>query len=179
MQLKHRFLEVTDTANGNLLQVSYRRDAVQYAVAGIERHHDAVLDSLGRDPLSLAMEGTMKDWVIETLFQGAYMREYHLWEKDCKSYFPAMALRNNGLSLPAPKNRKVTEWVVEMLSLFGVSVPTDVSNRIDRMRLRVNEMKHEAGLELDHFITEAEYTDAVDALEAFWTYLASEELAGP
>jgi hypothetical protein len=47
------------------------------------------------------------------------------------------------------------------------------------MHDRVNVMKHEAGLELDHFISEADYIAGVEALEEFWNHLASAEEVGP
>jgi hypothetical protein len=43
------------------------------------------------------------------------------------------------------------------------------------MRRRVNTMKHDAGLELEHFITEADCTAALKALEDFWNHLATRE----
>ncbi len=49
----------------------------------------------------------------------------------------------------------------------------------ERTRDRVNIMKHDAGLELDHFITEEEYTEAINAIEEFWSYLATVEQVGP
>jgi hypothetical protein len=43
------------------------------------------------------------------------------------------------------------------------------------MRARVNKMKHDPGLELEHFITEANYTKAVEAIIEFWNHLAAAE----
>jgi hypothetical protein len=103
MELRRKFSE-SSVAAVNYIQASHRRDAVEYTIAGIKKIHELNLELFGRDPLTLEMEGTMQAWVAETLFQGAYMREYHLWEKDCKAYFPAMALRNGGTANwnPAP-----------------------------------------------------------------------------
>ena len=50
---------------------------------------------------------------------------------------------------------------------------------IERVRTRVNVMKHDAGLELEHFVTEADYVGALGALEGFWNVLASAEVVGP
>lgn len=104
MQLRKKFLETGANAATNYVQVGHRRTAIEYALAGIKRHHDAVLEAFGHDPFSLEMEGTMRAWVAETLLQGAYLREYHLWEKDCKAYFPEMAQRN-GDTLVMKKSR--------------------------------------------------------------------------
>lgn len=50
---------------------------------------------------------------------------------------------------------------------------------IEEMRSRVNVMKHESGLELDHFICEADYKTAVDNLELFWEFLTRHERYNP
>lgn len=90
-------------ASVNYIQVGHRRTAVEYARAGISRHYRANLRAFWRDTAFREMEGMMQDWVVETLLQGAYLREYHLWEKDCKAYFAAMAVRNNQTWTAKPK----------------------------------------------------------------------------
>ncbi len=47
------------------------------------------------------------------------------------------------------------------------------------MRQRVNTMKHEAGLEPEHFVTEGDYREATSALEGFREYLADREESAP
>lgn len=157
----------------NCIQVSHRSDAVEYGIAGISRLRDANIDALGRDPLTLEMEGAMRDWVVETLLQGAYLREYHLWEKDCKAYFALMAERNGErLAMKVRGGRTFMDLAKETLADFGVTIPEETLAAIEAMRVRVNVMKHEAGLELEHFIDKKEYLDAVAALETFWAHLA-------
>jgi hypothetical protein len=121
------------------------------------------------------MEGTMRAWVAETLLQGAYLREYHLWEKDCKAYFSAMAHRNDNHLVMETKGPPFTTLVRDTLARFSVAISPNVASAIETMRSRVNIMKHEAGLELDHFISEADYIAGVKALEEFWNQLASAE----
>jgi hypothetical protein len=74
MELRRKFNEFSAAAK-NYIQVSHRRDAVEYTIAGIKKIHELNLELLGRDLVTLEMEDTMKDWVAETLFQGAYLRE--------------------------------------------------------------------------------------------------------
>jgi hypothetical protein len=168
MELRTKYHEFSDAAV-NYIQVSHRRDAVEYAIAGIKKVHDANLELLGHDPFNSEMEGRMQAWVAETLYQGAYLREYHLWEKDCKAYFLKMALRNGEvLEMTSKGPQPFTDRVRDILDSFSVALPTDVFEAIEDMRVRVNVMKHEAGLELEHFITETNYTEAVQALEEFW-----------
>ncbi|MGO8798777.1 MAG: hypothetical protein ACLQJL_06795 [Roseiarcus sp.] len=172
MELRRKFNDSSDAAV-NYIQVSHRREAVDYTIAGIRKIHDLNLELLGRDPLTSEMEGFMQAWVVETLLQGAYMREYHLWEKDCKAYFRTMASRNGGAV--TMKSGRFTDHIRDILGLFSVVLPPGIFDAIERMRARVNVMKHEAGLETEHFITEADYTAAIEALEGFWNHLATAE----
>jgi hypothetical protein len=160
-------------ATGNCIQVGHHQTAVEYAIAGIEKLHDANLAQLGRDPFNSEMEGSMRAWVIESLLQGAYLREYHLWEKDCKAYFITMAERNGTTTTMKTKGaQSFPDLVKETLVSYDVTVPVDILDAIDRMRVKINNMKHAAGLELDHFISANDYAEAVAALEGFWEYLA-------
>lgn len=145
----------------NYIQVGHRQTAVEYAIAGIKRQRDDNLVQFSGDQVFFALESTMGEWVIETLIQGAYMREYHLWEKDCKAYFGAF-----------PKGpRSVVAKMREIFAHHGFAVPEDIFTAIDRMREMTNVMKHEEGLTLDHFVTEADYKSTIEAIEGFWEYI--------
>jgi hypothetical protein len=171
VRLIKRYLE--PGATGNYVQVGHHQTAVEYAIAGIKQLHDANLAQLGRDPFNSEMEGTMRAWVVESLVQGAYLREYHLWEKDCKAYFTAMAERNGATTAMKPRGgQSFPELVKETLVSYDVTFPAHIFDAIGRMRDQVNVMKHEAGLEPDHFINESDYAEAVTALEGFWAHLA-------
>lgn len=96
------------------------------------------------------------------------MREYHLWEKDCRAYFLAMALKNDDMLTMRPKgSQSFTGVIHNILTLYAITMPVQILDHIERMRERINIMKHEAGLELDHFVTEGDYTVATDAIEGF------------
>jgi hypothetical protein len=180
MRLKRGFFQAEGSAATNWIQAGHRRGAVEYALAGINRHHDAVLEAFGPDPIMAELEGTMKAWVAETLLQGAFLREYHLWEKDCKAYFPAMAKRNGSSMVTLTKGKlPFTSRVWDALTLFSVAMPSEITSPIETMRERTNVMKHDAGLELEHFISEADYTAAITAIEGFWSYLMDAEEVGP
>lgn len=158
-------------ASGIYIQLTHGREAVEYA--GIKKVYTANFDLLGRDPFNLEMEGSMHEWVIESLLQGAYLREYHLWEKDCRAYFIRMAERNGFKLTIKTKDQPFTGIVGNILLDFGVSMPAEVFGAIESMRERVNTMKHAAGLELDHFINEGDYWTAIAALETFWNHLTT------
>jgi hypothetical protein len=55
--------------------------AVAYVDAGFARSRSEQTDDVSSEFSSIE-----RDWVIETIYQGAYLRQYHLWEKDCKEY---------------------------------------------------------------------------------------------
>ena len=59
------------------------------------------------------------------------------------------------------------DLVKETLVFYEVAVPVDILDAIDRMRVKINNMKHAAGLELYHFISANDYAKAVAALEGF------------
>lgn len=179
MRLRRSFFDAEASAAANFLQVSHRRDAIAYAFAGIARQQEAVIEAFERDAFMTEMESTMRAWVAETLIQGAFLREYHLWEKDCKAYFPVMAQRNGQQLNMKTEGQPFTKLVWQTLSLFSVAMPSDIVAAIETMRTRANVMKHDAGLELDHFVSEADYTAAVTALEGFWSYLAEAEEVRP
>lgn len=92
-----------------------------------------------------------------------------LWEKDCKAYFPTMAERNGAsMTMKTKGGQTFTGLIRDALYSFEVIIPNDILDPIEQMRQRVNSRKHDAGLELDHFITEKDYEAAVTALEGFW-----------
>lgn len=176
MRLKRNLRDPKVSAAVNYIQISHRRDAIAYAFAAIARQHDASLELFAHDQFMTEMEATMRLWVAETLIQGAFLREYHLWEKDCKAYFPIMAQRNEkDLSMRPAKRQTFTNLVWEKTALFSIEMPAHIVDAIESMRERVNIMKHDAGLELEHFVSEAEYIAAITALESFWSHLANAE----
>jgi hypothetical protein len=154
-----------------LVQASHYRTAigaaVKYVNAGFPRSPpEHTSDSLSSEWLSIEHR-----WVIETIYQGAYLRQYHLWEKSCTEYFSAMGVQMK------PPNTSFTEHVKRVLSSsqFGLVVPEDVKVALCTMRRRVNRMKHEGGVEDDEFVSAAEYGEGAAAIERFWEFLVENE----
>lgn len=159
------------------IQLGHRKTAIEYALVALKVKQRLNVDALGDDPLTLELEDTMRFWVEETLLQGAYLREYHLWEKDCKAYFSHMAARNGIAWSEKPRQGIVfTAHIGNVLNLFGSPVPNPVMDRIDAMRKRVNDMKHESGLTMEHFVTAKDFETALEALEDFWNSLCQHEI---
>jgi hypothetical protein len=108
-----------------LTQAGHHRTGIEAAVgyvdAGFARSRPEQTD----DIVSSEFSSIERDWVIETIYQGAYLRQYHLWEKDCKEYFSSQGA-------PIPKTRRLgfTERVEQVLSSrFHIVVPQDRSRK--------------------------------------------------
>jgi hypothetical protein len=87
-----------------------------------------------------------------------------------------MAQRDGVALVMKPKPRQsFTEFIWDILGQFSVALPSETTAAIEAMRDRVNVMKHDAGLEVEHFVTEAAYKAAIEALERFWSEIASVE----
>ena len=134
-------------------------------------------DGMGWGTSTGEMWGWAGDWVIESLLQGAWMREYHEWEKATKTYFDGNHARNGNTKadwrgkLSGVAGASHVDRVRAQLALFGATVPVGALDVIDHTREGVNLAKHEA----DHFIDEAEYKQLVQAVVAFWEALAEQE----
>lgn len=156
--------------------LGHRQTAVEHAIEGIGKLHEVHLAQNGQDPLGVVFGEAMRDYAVECLLQGAYVREYHLWEKNCKDYFQAMANRNGAtLEMRTKDTQPFTSAVARAVAIFGVQMPDDVLGAIETMRKRSNTMKHESGLEPDHFITSSDYATAVEAIENFWSHILASE----
>jgi hypothetical protein len=155
-----------------LLQLSHRKTAVETAIACVERAHAEETETS-----ECEFADTIRDWVIETILQGAYLCEYHIWEKDVKEYFNKQ--RDwNGNHQPFKWNSKLTQSFIdkvqERLIEFSAVAPPEIS-AIERMRTKTNIAKHDPGLLVEHFVTQADYDAAVTAIEAFWDSLVSQQ----
>lgn len=90
---------VVGTAGYFFVQVGHRETAVEHAIEVIGEHAMRVGAGFAGDPVMAALEQPMEAWVIESLIQGAWLREYHEWERATKGYFEGQHQRN-GSSKP-------------------------------------------------------------------------------
>src|SRR3954462_966730 len=119
----------------NFIQLGHRQTAIEAAVIAIQRQSDTTLAQPSCDPLTSELAETMRDWVTETLLQGAYLREYHLLEKDCKAYFAEMAQKNDACVSVKPKpSQHFVALVGKLLAAFSVSIPDNILSDINYMR---------------------------------------------
>jgi|HubBroStandDraft_1064217.scaffolds.fasta_scaffold355472_2 hypothetical protein len=113
---------------------------------------------------------TMQEWLIETLIQGAYIREYHIWEKDTKQYVNNQLGWNGEMAKSKWPSNYIPGLKTE-LARFSVQVPDQIMDRIIAVRDKVNINKHEPGLLDEHFVSRADYDEATKAIEGFWEEL--------
>jgi hypothetical protein len=163
------------------VQLGHRKTAIEYAIRAIGEAHTKDKAASHDDPLLDELTDVMRDWVIETLIQGAYPREYHIWEKDTNEYFANQLTRNNDARrFPlSGGSSSYVEKVKEATDLFTVEIPDEIFDEIDSMRKKANMAKHEPGLHVEHFVTKPEYHSAVAAVEAFWETLCRHEQFKP
>jgi hypothetical protein len=141
-------------------------------------HATQVRESFAGNPVMVELETPMESWVIESLIQGAWPREYHEWEKATKGYFEGQHERNGG-SLPNWKAKirsaggtvSHVDRVRAQVVLFGASVSERVFSSIDAQRLLINATKHED----EYFATKQDYRMLIEAIGEFWNELAQQE----
>ena len=117
----------------------------------------------------------MREWTIEFVVQGAWLREYHKWEADTKSYFNAMYARNGQ---PAPNWRELSgshvDKIKNQLSLFSAISPPSLT-AIEATRSRINDAKHEDS----YLATQSDYDCLTTAVDRFWEEMAGQEMFTP
>ena len=91
---KPPYPDVAGTAVYFWTHAGHRETAIETAMAVIRDADQREQAALADDPLWLSFTAHMGDWVIESLLQGAWMREYHEWEKATKTYFDGNHARN-------------------------------------------------------------------------------------
>jgi hypothetical protein len=156
------------------VQTRYRRTAIETAVGYVDAGFAHSLQEHRDDSLAPEFSSIEPKWVIETIYQGAYLRQYHLWEKDCREYF--LSHLSQGIEItrdPGP----FPEYVNGLLSSrFLLDIPKDVMDALSTMRSKVNRMEHKEGeVQNDEFVSAADYEAAVAAIERFWVFLVERE----
>lgn len=175
---KPPYPEVIGTAAYFFTHAGHRETAIDHAIEVIREDAARTMTSTDDDPLMAALEAPIGPWVIESLIQGAWMREYHEWEKATKGYFEGQHQRN-GASKPDWKGKVAgvagtashVDRVRAQLVQFGASAPTAALDAIDAQRRLINAAKHED----EYFATEGDYRTLVKAVADFWNALASQE----
>lgn len=159
------------------IHACHRETAIDAAISVIRKTAEEENAEFADDPVSLGLSGHMGEWVVESLLQGAWMREYHEWEKATKAYFDGHHARNGGSAVDwrskvaGVQNPSHMQRVVAQLAFFSAMVPPDILAAIDETRSKVNAAKHADEL----FVTESEYKLLVKSVLTFWERLDEQE----
>jgi hypothetical protein len=162
--------EVSGTGLYYCMQAGHRKTAI-----------DLVIDSLrglpndSSEQVFAEMGEAMRGWTIEAVVQGAWVREYHKWETDTKSYFNVMYARNKA---SPPNWKKLTcshvEKIEKQLALFSATLPASLTV-IDKTRDRINDAKHEDS----YLASQSDYECLTTAVDQFWQSLITQEVFTP
>jgi hypothetical protein len=166
------------TAGYFWVHAGHRETATTHAILVIQDSAARELADYADDPIIAGLSAPIGSWVVETLIQGAWMREYHEWEKATKRYFDGHHERN-GSTKPDWKGKvpgiagaaSHVDRVRAQLALFGASPPEASIAILDKHRRLINAAKHEE----EYFATEQDYRDLVSAISQFWNDLAPQE----
>lgn len=159
------------------IQSLHREAALGYLIHGAGLVHKENLAALPNEPMFIELEEVMPKWAIETLAQGAYIREYHLWEKETKEFFFSQ-IQLNGYTeaqatshLKQKRNESIIAVVQRQLNQFGLNGLENEMIEIDGMRTQVNKAKHNPGVLLDHFVSMEQFWKKHAAIQKFWLKL--------
>lgn len=164
--------QVIGTAGYFWVHAGHRETAITHAIDVI-REISAKDCADCDDPIQRELTATVGNWAVESLIQGAWVREYHEWEKATKRYFEEQHRRNgNSQSKLAGSH---VEKVRSQLTLFGAIVSDRILDTLDAQRRLINSAKHEE----EYFATEQEYRTLTRAVADFWSELAELERFTP
>jgi phosphopantetheine adenylyltransferase len=168
MKLLNPYLK--HTSMHYFIQLKHRKDAIETAIAIIADANKKERETDPSDVFMSEISDMAKQWIIETLIQGAYIREYHIWEKDTKEYVLNQKSWNGCETAFLWRGNHVQN-VKSALTRFSAEASTEIMDRIDAMRNKVNAAKHEPGVLVEHFVSNGDYCNALQAIESFWDQL--------
>jgi hypothetical protein len=172
MKLKRPELS-SNSASYQFTQASHRQGAVDGAIEIISRDTTQWIEMLSTGSPESAVTRTTDAWLVETLVQGAWIREYHEWAKATKDYFNEQH-RLNGSPAPQWKNGKGwshIDFVRERLEAFSINLSPHILFIIERNRDQISTARYDEG----HLADEKQFREFHNAIADFWNELASAE----
>ena len=166
------------TAGYFWIHAGHRETAISHAISVIRDAATRELAQMADDPIMAGLSAPIGEWVVESLIQGAWMREYHEWEKATKAYFDGHHKRSGSpkpdwkAKIPGVNGAAShVDRVRTQIALFGATVPESSLIKLDEHRRLINAAKHEE----EYFATEESYCQLVKAISDFWNELAPQE----
>lgn len=154
-----------------------RREAVERAFKIFEQDRIQVIGD-GRDDQTNYLGNFEFEWLTETLIQGTYLREYHSWEIEVKSYLNDQRYLNSRLDdfiWKVGKGGNLVDLVRQYLGQFSATVDSETMAVINAMRMRVNKMKHTPTFIAPSRVTKDDYDEATLAIAHFWKQLGMQQ----
>jgi hypothetical protein len=176
MKLKRQGL-ISKGANYHFIQASHREGAIHGAIEIISRDATRWIETLSVGSPDTEITRTTDAWLVETLIHGAWIREYHEWEKATKDYFNEQQ-RLNGSPAPKWKNSKGwshVDFVREQLTTYSINLSPHILFIVDRNRGYIDTAKHYG----EYLADEKQFREFHDAIADFWNELASAEEYAP
>ena len=160
-------------ANINYIQALHRRTAIEYGLCAVKERSEKIAQQMGDEFLSEMESTIMAPWVCEFICQGAYIREYHVWEKEVREYL------NNNRNSDQPPNFKgnFVDRTQENFTNCNLTFSTEMHNSFEKFRKKVNTAKHDMGVLVDHFVSEVEVWEINEIASNFWLDIANQENA--
>lgn len=157
------------------IQLDYRKHALEI-IKTIT--HELMLENqrILNDEFFNELEKYHRDWIVETVIQGMFLREYHLWENDTKEYISTQLKVNTRKNNPAKSSESHVEYVKSGLTILQVIVPTKTLEQIDEIRIRCNKIKHSFGVRNENFINLDEIEHTFLVFQTFWKALEDQEI---
>ena len=161
------------------MQLGHRENVTDLAIdlikkaAGIEMQEVDASD----DALLSELFGSGEPWAIHALLQGAYIREYHEWEKAVKNYVETQHSLNGMQKFKWKRDGKsIVCHTIEYLGMFSATIDQSIMDAIDAVREKVNTIKHDP---LEHEVDKADYDGAINSFGAFWDRIMECEVFMP
>ncbi len=177
MRLRRFYPDVIDSAGYFWVHAGHRETAINHAIDVVRDSSKREMTLYENDPLMGLMCEPVGNWVVATLIQGAWLREYHEWEKATKAYFNAQYIRNEkgkvdwkGITSSVGAASHI-EKVKYFLTQFSAVVPESIIGVLDEHRCLINAAKHSD----EYFVPEKDFRGMVQAIKEFWTALMSHE----
>jgi hypothetical protein len=157
------------------VHLGHRENATNLAINLIKKAAQIEMQEVeaSGDPLLKELCSIGEPWATHALLQGAYIREYHEWEKAVKNYIHAQHSLNGIQGFKwKPDGKSIVQRTIEYLAVFSVAVDQNIMDRIDAIRNKVNDIKHEP---LEHEVDKSDYDAAISAFGAFWDKIMEHE----
>ncbi len=164
---------VSSKAYVNYFQSQHRRNAIKYGLHAVMQQGFQSAGKLDDGMFGAFQTNLMAPWVCETICQGAFLREYHVWEKEIREFISTKKREQDKSELGFDGD--FLNSVKKNLSKTGLAFPQELYGKFHKFRNKVNTAKHSPGLLTEHFVSEGEVWEVNDMVRDFWANICQQE----